>query len=200
MNLSAKPFAESCEENKLPILTVLMPLLASADRVLEIGSGTGQHAAYFAARLPYLTWLPSDLPESLSGIRAWAGDAAVPNLLEPLGLDVTASPWAVDAVDAVFSANTAHIMNEPAVVAMFSGVGRILCPGGLFILYGPFNYAGRYTSESNRRFDDWLKARDPASGIKDVRWLGGLATAAGMALEADCPMPVHNRTLIWRKI
>ncbi len=170
-----KPYSAACDENRDPILGVLERVLTHPARVLEIGSGTGQHAAYFAARLPYLTWLPSDLAESLSGIRAWAADATAPNLLEPLGLDVMASPWPVDAVDAVFSANTAHIMNEPAVVAMFSGVGRILHPGGLFILYGPFNDAGRYTSESNRRFDDWLKARDPASGIKErpvAGWVG----------------------------
>ncbi len=195
-----KPYSAACDENRDPILGVLQQVLDRAALVLEIGSGTGQHAVYFGARLPHLTWVLSDLPMHHPGIRAWMTDAGLPSLRGPLALDVAEAHWPIDAADAVFSANTAHIMDERAVAAMFEGVGRILCPGGAFILYGPFNDHGHYTSESNRRFDGWLKERDPASGIKDVGWLDGLADAAGMVLEADQPMPVNNRTLIWRKI
>jgi len=195
-----KPYSSACDENREPILQVIKGVLTRPGRVLEIGSGTGQHAVYFGARLPHLTWVLSDLPEHHEGIRAWMEEAGLPSLEGPLALDVQQPDWGVEAVEAVFSANTAHIMGEGAVAAMFRGVGRVLASGAPFILYGPFNYGGRYTSDSNRRFDAWLKARDPASGIRDLDWLEGLARDSGMTLEADHAMPVNNRTLIWRKI
>jgi len=194
-----KPYSAACDENRDPILGILRPLLDRPALVLEIGSGTGQHAVYFAARLPHVIWVSSDLPRHHAGIRAWMAEAGLAGLRGPLALDVTESPWPIDAADVVFSANTAHIMDESAVAAMFAGVGRILRPGGPFILYGPFNVDGCYTSESNRRFDAWLRQRDPASGIRDIRWLNHLAERAGLAPEADHAMPVNNRTLIWRK-
>jgi hypothetical protein len=195
-----KPYAAACDENRDPILAVLRQVLTRPARVLEIGSGTGQHAVYFGAQLPHLRWVLSDLPEHHTGIRAWLEEAGLPNLEGPLALDVLRPDWGLEGIEAVFSANTAHIMDEPAVAAMFAGVGRLLSRDAPFLLYGPFNYGGAYTSDSNRRFDGWLKARDPASGIKDVDWLEGLARSAGMVLDADHAMPVNNRTLIWRKL
>ena len=193
-----KPFSESSEQNKQPILEVLREVLADRRRVLEIGSGTGQHAAYFPAELTHLTWQPSDLAGNLPGIAAWVSEAGLANVAAPLELDVTMPAWPAVAADAVFSANTAHIMDDARVAAMFAGVGRLLPAGGVFVLYGPVNYGGAYTSESNARFDQWLKARDPAMGIKDFEDLAALAQQAGMTLEADYPMPANNRTLVWR--
>ena len=194
-----KPFAESCEQNKHAILGVLQEYLPARRRLLEIGSGTGQHAVFFAARFPHLHWQTSDRVENHAGIRAWLEEAALPNLAPPLALDVTDSPWPPLSVDAVFSANTAHIMPWEAVAAMFAGVGRVLEDGGVFCLYGPFNYDGRYSAESNRRFDAWLRQQDPRQGVRDFEALDALAREAGMALLRDHPMPADNRTLVWRK-
>jgi SAM-dependent methyltransferase len=194
-----KPFSESCEQNKQPILEVLQQHLASARRVLEIGSGTGQHAVVFAAQLPHLHWLASDVPANHPGIDAWMGEAGLANLSGPLALDVNQPDWPVVDCDAVFSANSAHIMDWPSVQNMFAGIGRVLEAGGVFCLYGPFNYEGRYTSDSNARFDAWLKARDPASGIRDFETLAALAEDAGLTFIADHAMPANNRILVWRK-
>ena len=156
--------------------------------MLEIGSGIGQHAAYFAPELPHLTWQPSDVVEQLPGIRRWG--------VEPIELDVE-KEWPRVAVDAVFSANTAHILSWPQVERMFEGVGRLLPPGGLFALYGPFHYGGRPSSESNARFDAMLRARDPASGVRNFEDLQALAQRCGLALAEDNPMPANNRLLVW---
>jgi cyclopropane fatty-acyl-phospholipid synthase-like methyltransferase len=193
-----KQFSEACEENKQPILAVLEKALANCRKVLEIGSGTGQHAVYFARRLPHLTWQPSDLPDSHASINAWRAESCLRNLRAPLSLDVRAGDWPQDSYDAVFSANTAHIMDWPAVEAMFAGIGRSLTVGGVFCLYGPFNYNRHYTSDSNARFDAWLKQRDPASGLRDFEELDHLACENGLALAHDHPMPVNNRLLFWR--
>jgi hypothetical protein len=200
MHTAHKPFAQACEENKGPILAVLTPLLAGARRLLEIGSGTGQHAVHFAACLPHLTWQTSDLAENLSGVRLWLAGAGLPNLPPPLELDVT-RPWPPGDYDAAFSANTAHIMGDAEVEALFAGLPGVLTPPGApFALYGPFNYGGRYTSDSNARFDQWLKARDPASGIKDRDALAALAEANAMTLTEDHPMPCNNRILVFRRL
>jgi len=193
-----KPFAESCAENRAPILEVLRGRFADRSRVLEIGSGTGQHAVYFAEAMPHLTWQTSERCENHGGIQAWLAEARLPNVLPPLDLDVC-GPWPEASYDAAFSANTVHIMAWEAVGAMFDGLGRVLEPAALFCLYGPFNYNGAYTSESNARFDQWLKARDPLSGIRDVAALDALARAAGMERVGDHAMPANNRTLVWRK-
>ncbi|MDZ7752742.1 MAG: DUF938 domain-containing protein [Gammaproteobacteria bacterium] len=192
-----KPFSEACEQNKGPILEVLREAFRERRRVLEIGSGTGQHAAFFPAALPHLQWLPSDRAENLEGIHLWVTEARLANVAVPVELDVHGSPWPVAGVDGVFSANTAHIMDEATVAIMFAGVGRLLEGGGTFVLYGPFNYGGQYTSDSNARFDQWLKARDPAMGIKDFEDLDALATGAGMELAGDHAMPANNRSLVW---
>jgi len=194
-----KPYAESCDQNSDPILVVIEPLFRDRQRVLEVGSGTGQHAVYFAQRMPHLTWYATDRLESHAGIRAWLEEARLPNLEGPVELDVRQPIWPKLKVDTVFSANTAHIMSWEEVVAFFDGVARLLAANGLFCLYGPFNYGGRYTSESNERFDRWLHQRDPQSGIKDFDDLDRMARQAGMGLQEDYEMPVNNRILCWRK-
>lgn len=198
VNKIDKPFSEACEENKHPILAVLRRLFRDSAHVLEIGSGTGQHGVFFAGHMPHLLWQTSDLPANHPGIRAWLDEAGLDNLLPPLALDVGQESWpANSAVDGVFSANTTHIMDWGSVVCLFRGVGKHLRPGGLFVLYGPFRYGGSHTSESNARFDAWLKARDPRSGIKDFEALNELAAGNGMALAEDIEMPVNNRILAW---
>lgn len=194
-----RPFAESCEENKGPILEVLQRVFADRRRVLEVGSGTGQHAIWFARHLPHLVWQTADLPESHAGILAWLAEGPS-NVLPPIVLDAARPDWSdLTGFDAVFSANTVHIMHWEAVEGLFAGVGRILPAGGRFALYGPFNYDGRYTSESNARFDRWLKSRDPGSGVRDFEALDALAHRAGLRLEHDHEMPANNRTLVWCK-
>lgn len=194
-----KPFSEACEENKTPILDVIRPLFQTCREVLEIGSGTGQHAVHFAANLPHLTWHTSDVAVYHSGIQMWLDEARLPNTRPPLCLDVMCDPWPTLKVDAVYSANTTHIMGWPEVEALFAGVGQLLPEGGLFVLYGPFNYGGQYTSASNARFDHWLKQRDPQSGIRDFDDLNRLAGQAGMGFLQDVEMPVNNRILVWRR-
>ncbi len=194
-----KPHAESCEQNRAPILAVLLEAFADRKRVLEIASGTGQHAVYFAPELPHLTWQTSELPHNHEGIRAWLDEARLPNVLPPLDLDITAPTWPVSGVDAIFNANTVHIIAWPAVEHLFAGIGRVLEPGGIVCLYGPFNYGGRFTSESNARFDVWLKSRDPASGVRDFEAITALAQAQGLDLLRDVAMPSNNRTLIWQR-
>lgn len=194
-----KPFAESCQQNRDPILAVLHRLFADRREVLEIASGTGQHAVHFGAALPHLTWHTSELPENHAGIRAWLDEAGLTNVRPPLALDLNQPDWPVAEVDAVFNANTVHIVAWPLVERMFAGIGRVLATGGLVCLYGPFNYGGEFTSESNARFDVWLKNRDPASGIRDFEALDRLARAQGLRLVDDIEMPVNNRTLVWRR-
>lgn len=186
-------------QNRTPIFAVLEPRLQDCRDVLEIGSGTGQHAVYFAADLPHLTWHTSDRPVQHAGIQAWLDEAGLANTPAPISLDVADGLWPQRRFDAVFSANTAHIMSTPEVAAMFAGVGRVLRAGGYFLLYGPFNYAGQFSSDSNVRFDSWLKQRDPASGIKDLDWLRKIALHADLTLGEDIEMPVNNRLLVWLK-
>jgi len=195
-----KPFAESCEQNQRPILAVLRDEFATASRILEIGSGTGQHAVFFAAELSHLQWQTSDCTENHPGINAWLADAGDANVLPPLALDVLRDPWPAPGFDGVFSANTAHIMGWPAVEAMFAGVAEVLAPGGRFCLYGPFNVGGRYTSESNARFDAWLKQRDPDSGVRDRDALKALAERHGLQHAAEHLMPANNRIQVWEKV
>jgi len=194
-----KAFSESCEQNRAPILEVLRIELAGKSSLLEIGSGTGQHAVYFAPEFPELIWQTSDVVESHAGIRAWLGDTGVTNARPPFALDVCKDAWPTVRYDAIFSANTAHIMSWPEVECFFAGVGQALEAGGVFCLYGPFNYNGNYTSESNARFDQWLRERDPLSGVRDFEALQALAGQAGLLLKEDYEMPANNRTLVWCK-
>lgn len=194
------PRSPATERNRGPILAVLERILPRAGSVLEIGSGTGQHAAWFAARLPALEWIASDRAENHPGIRAWIEHAGLPNLSGPETLDVAQPDWPVSRVDAVFSANTAHIMHWREVEAMIAGVGCIVEAGGVFCLYGPFRYGHRHTAESNERFDAHLRSEDPGMGIRDRHEIERLAWEAGMRLEDDEAMPANNRTLVFRRM
>jgi hypothetical protein len=187
-----KPFSEASERNRAPILAILKRVFKDRKRVLEIGSGTGQHAAYFAPELPHLVWQASDVAESLPGIREWVSNPL------PIELDVD-KEWPQLDVDAVFSANTCHIMSWPQVERMFAGIGTIRSLK-TFCLYGPFNYGGKHTSESNARFDAMLRARDPASGLRDFESINALAETAGLTLQEDNAMPANNRLLVWTRL
>jgi SAM-dependent methyltransferase len=194
----SKPFSEACERNREPILAVLERIFADRTRVLEIGSGTGQHAAYFAQGLAHLVWQPSDVAEHLAGIGLWVAEAGAPNLRMPLELDVD-RPWPGIAADAVFSANTCHILSWAQVERMFEGVGRLLPAGGVLALYGPFNYGGRHTSPSNARFDAMLRERDPQSGLRDIEALLALGEREYFEKDEDVAMPANNRLLVFRR-
>ena len=194
-----KPFSESCEQNKGPILSVISPIFSSYSRVLEIGSGTGQHAIYFAEKMPHLTWCSSDRRSHLEGINMWLEAAALPNVDAPIELDVSSSHWPVFDIDAVFTANSVHIMSLQEVVCLMQGAGKLLRAQGSLVIYGPFNYGGCYTSQSNASFDQWLKSRDPRSGIKDFETMLSLASENAMQLVADHTMPANNRILHFMK-
>jgi hypothetical protein len=197
--MNEKPFSQACENNKQPILEVLRRHLGGVRHVLEIGSGTGQHAVHFAAALPHLDWQTSDLLPQHDGIRLWIEESRLANVRLPIVVDVTLQPWPIRRTDAVFSANTAHIMSWPCVEQLVAGAGEVLGDRGLFLLYGPFNVGGSYTSESNAHFDEILRQRDPASGIRDFEAVDELARAAGMRLVEDNAMPANNRLYVWRK-
>ena len=194
-----KPCAPSCERNRDPILEVLRIHFAEVRRVLEIGSGTGQHAVHFAAAMPWLQWQCTDRAEHLPGIRAWLDGAALSNTPAPVELDVAHGAWPPVHFDAAFTANTLHIMAWDEVVACFAGLGKVLADGATIAIYGPFNYRGEFTSASNRAFDASLRARDPRMGIRDFEAVDGLARMAGMQLAADVAMPANNRTLVWMR-
>lgn len=198
--MSPKPFSESCVQNRDPILAVLREVFADRCNVLEIGSGTGQHAVDFAAALPHLRWQTADVPPYHPGIQLWLDEAALPNVLPPIALEVTQQTWRQGRYDAVFSANTLHIMGWPEVGQFFEGIGSVLEPGGILAVYGPFNYNGAFTSESNARFDLWLKSRDPVSGVRDFEHVNALAHAQGLDLQQDVAMPANNRTLVWKRM
>jgi cyclopropane fatty-acyl-phospholipid synthase-like methyltransferase len=194
-----KPFAPACERNKHAIEACLRALLnRPGQTVLELGSGTGQHAVHLAAALPHLQWQPSDLPERLQGIALWQEEAAQPNLRAPLALDVLEQPWPVAQADAVFSANTAHILPWSGVEAMFEGVAQMLAQEGLFCLYGPFHRGGAPTSAGNAAFDAQLRAQGTGMGIRDLSELQTLAERCALRLAEDHPMPANNALLVWR--
>ena len=193
-----KRFSDACERNREPILQVLRRVFADRKSVLEIGAGTGQHAAYFAPALPHLAWQPSDVAENLPSIRLWREAAQAPRLAEPIELDVD-RPFPELDIDAVFSANTCHILSWPQVERLFAGVGALLPERGVLALYGPFNYGGKHTSPSNAEFDAWLRGRDPKSGVRDFEAIDTLAKRHRLVLEEDNAMPANNRLLIFRK-
>lgn len=194
-----KPWSAACERNRGPILDVLRDAFRDRTEVLEIGSGTGQHAVHFAAHLPQLRWQSSDRGENLPGVRAWLADAALPNTPAPLELDVAQGPWPARTFDAVFSANTLHIMSWAEVEQMFAGIAGCLCAGGVLAIYGPFNIDGRFTSDSNEAFDRALRAAVPHRGIRDAADVDALASRHGFALTADYALPANNRCRVWRK-
>ena len=193
------PYSAACERNKEPILEVLRTHFADRAQVLEIGSGTGQHAVHFARALPHLAWHPTEQLSYLGDLTARVKSEGTQNLRAPAQLDVRQRVWPVRSADAVFTANTLHIMSWPEVSDLFRGVGGVLAPGGVFCVYGPFRYGGRYTSESNKEFDRMLKERDPDSGLREIEAIATLALQHGMRLNADHDLPANNRLVVFTK-
>ena len=193
-----KPFSAASERNREPILAVLREHFADRRQVLEIGSGTGQHAVHFAAALPWLQWQTSDLPEHHPGILQWLAEAALPNVRPPLVLDVTGA-WPAQRFDAVYSANTLHIMSWAQVQQLFSQLPTVMSADAMLLVYGPFNYGGRFTSDSNAAFDAALRAAVAHRGIRDFEAVDALAQRAGLRLIEDRAMPANNRCLIWQR-
>lgn len=198
--ISDKPFSEACERNQQPIAAVLAAYLRKPAKVLEIGSGTGQHAVFIAGHLPHLLWQPTELPDALPGIDAWRQEAQLGNLKAPLALDASRLPWPVAReFDAVFTANTVHFVGWSTVESLFRGAADVLIRGGLMLVYGPFNEGGRYTSRGNEQLDQWLKQRDPDSGIKDRDAVIDLAAGFGLRHLETHPMPANNELLSFTK-
>lgn len=195
--MTTKPHSDACERNREPILAVLRDFFVDRHHVLEIGSGTGQHAVHFAAALPQLVWQASDRDENLPGVRAWLDEAALPNTPAPLRLDVTHDAWPAARFDAVFSANTLHIMAWPEVEAFFAALPGATTDNAKLAIYGPFNVDGQFSSDSNAAFDASLKARAPHMGIRDGAAVDALARNAGFALVDDVAMPANNRLRLW---
>ena len=194
-----KPFSQACENNKQPILDVLLRVFSDRKQVLEIGSGTGQHAVHFGPQLSHLIWQTADLENNHAAINEWIKDFPAENLRPPLTLDADHPPWNFDQVDAVFTANTCHIMAWSSVVNMFSGLDSVLAANAVLAIYGPFNYNGKFTSKSNAHFDQWLKQQAPHQDIRDFEALNNLAKKIGMTLMEDNEMPANNRLLVWRR-
>ena len=194
-----KPFSQACENNKLPILALLAEAFSNSKSVLEVGSGTGQHAVFFAPHMTWLSWQTSDIRLNHEAIKQWLQEYPAGNLLYPIELDLN-HPWPIEKVDAIYTANTLHIVSWPLVQAFFSGVSQHLNQQGKLCIYGPFNYQGKYSSESNAGFDIWLKERDSQSAIRDIEAIIALAEKAGLILEHDHAMPANNRLLEFRKI
>jgi len=197
--IPAMAFSSACERNKDAILAVLTRVFTDCRRVLEIGSGTGQHAVHFAAALAPLRWLPSDREPALPALAARIAAEAGANCAAPVVLDVATQPWPVEPVDGVFTANTLHIMSWEQVQAFFAGLDRVLQPGGRLCIYGPFRYGEEFTSPSNASFDTSLRHRDSASGIRDFEAVDQLARRADLALQADLAMPANNQLIIWER-
>lgn len=193
-----RPFSQACENNKTVILKVLQHYFAGVDYVLEVGSGTGQHAVFFAEHLPHIYWQPTDQQDYIACINSWLDWVKLDNILPPQILDVN-QQWPVSTTPAIFSANTVHIMSWQEVEGFFAGIKNVLETDGIFCLYGPFNYNGKFTSESNANFEKWLKSRDPLSGIRDYEAVNRLAEQAGLSLLDDIAMPANNRCLVWKK-
>lgn len=191
------PFSQAAENNRRPILEQLQRLLADVEHVLEIGAGTGQHAVAFAAAMPWLRWLPTEHPKQLPQLVPRCAQVDLDNLEQPVALDIRRGPWPECWPGAVYSANTLHIVDQDTVQSLFHACATRAAPGSRLLIYGPFNYQGRYTSPSNQRFDDWLRARDPDSGIRDFEWIDGLAREAGYELLEDIAMPANNRLICW---
>jgi SAM-dependent methyltransferase len=195
----ALPCSDACERNKGPILAILKDILTVRGLVLEIGAGTGQHAVHFARHLPHLEWQPTERREWLDMLRERVLVEGTPNLRPAIELDVSLAAWPVVAADAVFSANTLHIMGWQEVEAFFHGVGRVLAPRGRLAVYGPFRFGGDYTSASNAEFDTYLRRRDAASGIRDFEAVAALAAAEDLQFVANHAMPANNQLLVWRR-
>lgn len=196
---SKKPFAPSCERNRDPIREVLKRVLTGSGLLLEVGSGTGQHAAYLAKDFPAYQWQPTDLPENLEAINAWAAESDADNILPAKALDLSDDEWPVENADAILCLNTIHIVAWRLVEKLFTGAGKVLRPGGVMYVYGPFEYSDRPLEPTNAEFNEWLKMRDPKSGIRKFDEVNRLAQENGLVLEGDEAMPANNRSIWWRK-
>jgi cyclopropane fatty-acyl-phospholipid synthase-like methyltransferase len=195
-----KQSSEAAERNREPIREVLAKFLPAQGMVLEIASGTGQHAVHMAQQFPNVVWQPTDVdPAALASISAWRDEAALPNLLRPAELDVTKSPWPVARADAIVCVNMVHIVSWETVLALFGGAARTLSAGGLLYLYGPYRFHGVFTAKSNEEFDQSLRARDPSWGVRDVRELTVAGTRTGIGLEHTIAMPANNHSLVFRR-
>lgn len=200
-----KRYSPACDKNKQAILNALKPFLVKQSnnkpcRLLEIGSGTGQHAVFFAEHLPYVEWQPSDVHGQLASIQAWQKEANLANLLPPINLNIDANSWPVKKIHHLFTANTAHIISVDKLQRLFKAAAKHLLSSGYFFIYGPFNYNGQFTSDSNAAFDLWLKNRDGQSGIRDIEMLNSLANQnSQFNLAADVAMPANNRLLVFKK-
>lgn len=190
-------FSQPAANNQEPILEQLKSLFAEPATVLEIGSGSGQHAVAFAGALPHLTWQPSDQGRYLEGLKINLAKLAPPNVRPVVTLDIAAEPWPVTGFDHIYLANVVHIAPEAVLEPLFRQAARLLPAGGLLCLYGPYRYGGEFTTESNERFDAWLRAQNPASGIRDVETVEALATEHGLGFEADHAMPANNQLLVF---
>lgn len=197
--MTGKPYSAACARNQQPILEVLRTQFADRKHVLEIGSGTGQHAVFFGQALPHLRWQTSDRLENHAGINAWLQDAQLGNVLPPLALDVNGA-WPVCRFDAVFTANTLHIMGWPEVGRLFGQLPTVMSADARLVIYGPFNYGGQFSSQSNAQFDASLKAQAAHMGIRDFEAVNQLAQGIGLRLLEDCAMPANNRCLVWQRV
>jgi len=193
------PYSQSCENNKQAIIEHLESLFAHSKGVLEFSSGTGQHATFFAGQMGHLQWQPTELAGNTAVLQPRCEGYRGTNLLPPAVLDVCDRPWPLPIPDAIFSANSLHIMPFAAVQALFAELGRAAAPATLLVIYGPFNYGGHYTSASNARFDQWLLQQHPLSAIRDFEKVDELAREAGFVLQDDYAMPANNRLLVWNK-
>ncbi len=194
-----KPFSQSCENNKQPILQIIQTVFQASTTVWEIGSGTGQHACYFAQNSPHVIWQTTDKEQNRTGLDQWIKEAGLVNLPNSLKLNVADKVWPCQQIDALFTANSLHIMHWNEVESLFAGLETYLSNIAVVCIYGPFNYKGQYTSTSNQQFDQWLKVRDPNSGIRDFEAIVKLADKAGLILSEDHMMPANNRLLVFQK-
>ena len=196
---ASKPFSQACENNKTPILQIIRKVLIRSETVWEIGSGTGQHACFFANQLPHLFWQPTDRTENLPGINLWLTEAKLDNIKPPLALDVNDPVWPCASIEAIFTANTLHIMSAAEMEILFQKLAIYLAANATMCIYGPFNYGGKFTSDSNAHFDNWLKQQNPLSGIRDFEQVCALASAIELTLIDDHEMPANNRLLIFQR-
>lgn len=196
-----RQYSAAAERNAAPILEVLRRRLpAEPARVLEVAAGSGQHAVRFAHALPHVRWQPTDAdPDALASIRARAAQSPAPNLAPPLHLEVDAAEWPVEHADAVVCVNLLHIAPWTATTGLCAGAARVLPPAGELLVYGPFRVGGRHTADSNARFDEQLRARDPAWGIRDLDAVAEVAAGHGLEHVETVPMPANNRLVVFRR-
>ncbi|NKB34648.1 MAG: DUF938 domain-containing protein [Pseudomonadales bacterium] len=192
------PFSQASENNKLPILEILQRHFDEISSVLEIGSGTAQHGEFFTQQFPRISWQCTDIPQNLTITQQRISACSFPNLPAAITLDVNDSEWKCSSYDSVFTANSLHIMSEESVVNFFAGIPQCLNKSAIVLLYGPFKYQGEFTTDSNARFDLWLKQQNPESGVRDFERIQELATAAGLSLLEDNSMPANNQLLVFK--